>query len=91
MSGTLGLLVVAAVAVPTVAPRPNRSYTGGLLLAVGAWWLYLDRQMTERCVAMNGPNGSCQVLADPVLPVILLMLAVGVILTTMTLRPRRAA
>ena len=87
----LGLVLVAVIAIPTVAPRPNAAYAGGLLTAAGAMALYLDWQMTARCAGANGPNGSCVVVADPAFPFVALMLVVGAILSVVALVPRRAA
>ena len=87
-----GPILAAVVAIPTVAPRPNAAYAGGLLVAVGLWWMYFDRQLSERCEAMGwGPNGGCQIVADPNLPLFALLLAIGAALSVWTIAPRRAA
>ena len=86
----LGLVLVAVVAIPTVFPRRNPAYAGGLLLGAAALALYEDAQLTARCAAANGPNGSCVVIADPSLPVMVLAIVVGVLLSAAALVPRRA-
>jgi hypothetical protein len=51
-----------AVLVVLVLRSPERaSLGGGALIPTGLWFLYELRAAVERCAAMNGPNGSCEI------------------------------
>jgi hypothetical protein len=59
-----GLLVYVLVAVALVLVGHRAALGGGMLLASGLWFVYLDRSMTATCEAMNSRGGFCEVI-DP--------------------------
>ena len=59
-----GLLLYVLVAVALILVGPRVALGGGMLLATGLWFVYLDRSMTAACEAMNTRGGFCEVI-DP--------------------------
>ena len=58
-----GVLMYAVLAAALVLrARARAAVGGGLLLATGVWFAYLDQSMTAQCEAMNTANGSCTVV-----------------------------
>jgi hypothetical protein len=81
------------VLVVLVVRSPERSALGGgALIPTGLWFLYELRAAVERCAAMNGPRGSCEIYGVPEQAVAIgLYLAVGVGLTRFAARRSRSA
>jgi hypothetical protein len=65
-----GLLVYVLVAVALVLVGPRAALGGGMLLATGLWFVYIDRSMKATCEAMNTAQGFCEVI-DPTTTLIL--------------------
>ena len=57
-----GLLVYVLVAVALILVGPRAALGGGMLLATGLWFVYLDRSMTAQCEAWNTRGGFCEVI-----------------------------
>ena len=74
----VGVIVLGLLAIALVRGR-SASLFGGLSLAVGVWFAFLEWRSVANCDAMNVGGGSCTIL-DPapgaVIP--LLFLAAGV-------------
>ena len=85
--------LIVAVFVVLVVRSPERSALGGgALIPTGLWFLYQLRAAVERCAAMNGPRGSCEIYGVPEHAVAIgLYVAVGVGLTTFAALRSRSA
>ena len=90
---TLGLVLVAAGALPAVVSATRFAALGGLFTGLGATWLVLIARANARCEAFNSFPGQECVGPDlgPWLTIGGAMLAAGVLLSVVALvRGRRA-
>jgi hypothetical protein len=65
-----GLLVYVVVAVALILVGPRAALGGGMLLATGLCFLYVDRSMKAACEARNTAQGFCEVI-DPTTTLVL--------------------
>jgi hypothetical protein len=65
-----GLLLSVLVAVALILVGPRAALGGGMLLATGVWFVYIDRSMKATCDAMNTAQGFCEVI-DPTTTLVL--------------------
>jgi hypothetical protein len=84
-----GLLVSVLVAVALILVGPRAALGGGMLLATGLWFVYIDRSMKATCEAMNTAQGFCEVI-DPTTTLILALsfVVAGVFLSLYALGKR---
>ena len=75
-------LALAVPVVLVVRSAERAALGGGALIPTGLWFLYELRAAVERCTAMNGPNGSCEIYGVPEQAIAMgLYIAVGMGLT----------
>ncbi len=65
-----GLLVYVLVALALILVGDRAALGGGMLLATGLWFVYIDRSMKATCEAMNTAQGFCEVI-DPTTTLVL--------------------
>ena len=88
----LGFLVFAALVGLAALRRESRALAGGLLVALGLWWVYFVRQAVDRCDAFNRqPGGSCAIYGtEEQLVLAGCVVLVGVLLVAIALGRRSA-
>ena len=85
-------LVVVVLAVLAIRSPQRAALAGGAMVPTGLWFLYELRAAVQRCAAMNGPNGSCQIYGVEEQAIAIgLYVVVGVGLTLYAAMPRRIA
>ena len=85
-------LIVVVLVVLVIRSPERAALGGGTMVSTGLWFLYELRAAVERCAAMNGPNGSCQIYGVEEQAIAMgLYLMVGVGLTLYAATPRRIA
>jgi hypothetical protein len=84
-----GLLVYVLVTVALILVGPRAALGGGMLLATGSWFVYIDRSMKATCEAMNTSQGFCEVI-DPTRTLVLALsfVVVGALLSVYALGKR---
>jgi hypothetical protein len=90
LAPTVGVPLLALVALGLVLRGPRAAIGGGMLLAIGLWFSYLHFSMIARCEAMNTASGSCTVVDANGAPA-LAFVAAGAALSVYALGNARSA
>jgi hypothetical protein len=92
LAPTVGVPVLALIALVLVLRGPRAAIGGGMLLATGLWFSYFHFSMIARCEAMNTASGSCTVVdANGTLLPALTFVAAGAALSVYALGNARSA